>query len=294
MELTTRRVASLLVVAAFVASATLVAAAGKPKVWIDQPLPGDVLPLAPAAVTIHAASDVGTASVGFLVDGLPVAELAAPTGDLVTVAWLWQPPGLGTHLLTVVAHGMDGVPSDAVSVGVTFVDASDLPPTPPPLGESPGPSRDPGATPPPATSTPGATSGPNPTPTKPPKTQPPGPTPTPTRPPTPPPCQPQGPDLLEPEYDAAVGTGTPTFVWSDNNPPSCQPIEFHIQISESNQFDELVMADMVPGDENSWTAPEGLLTCVDYWWRVLPMGESGEFGEPSATFLFHIIGRECP
>ncbi|NJD29066.1 MAG: hypothetical protein FIA92_12320, partial [Chloroflexi bacterium] len=130
-----RRASASSLAAALVAwslAAALVAGATKPVAWIDQPLPGSVLPLGPTSVTIHAASDVGIAKVRLLGDGIPVGELPAPPGDLVTLDWTWVPPAPGIHLLTVVADGTDGSPSDPVSVAVTFLEGDGPAPTAPP------------------------------------------------------------------------------------------------------------------------------------------------------------------
>ena len=114
-------VAAAALLTALVASTAIVLAVTGTKAWIDQPLPGSVAAFGPTPVTVHAASDVGVATIRFLVDGVPAEEVAAPTGDLVAVAWTWQPPSLGLHLLTVVARATDGSSSDPVSVAVTFM-----------------------------------------------------------------------------------------------------------------------------------------------------------------------------
>jgi hypothetical protein len=113
-------------------SSTSALAAGAPSVWIDQPLPGATLPFSATAVVIHAADPGGIASVRLLVDGVAVGSVSAPPGDLVTVSWTWAPAGPGLHLLTAVAEGAGGTPSDPQSVAVTFAAPAESTPTPGP------------------------------------------------------------------------------------------------------------------------------------------------------------------
>jgi hypothetical protein len=296
----------------------LAVAASPTKAWIDQPLPGAVLVFGPTPVTVHAASDSGIAKVRFLVDGNPTATVPAPGGDLVTVTWTWVPVSAGEHLLTAVADAVDGIPSDPVSVAVTFVGRDELPPSAPPLatgtpGSSPGASGGattaPGATPtagptggqstptplptstsgatPAPTRTPGPTAAPTLAPTPPPTA---APTPTPTS--TPVPCTPPAPDLLFPSDGAALNEATPTFEWAYFDGTLCPPSSFRVDISESRTFDTIAMQGIVAGDQFYWTSDPGLIACVTYSWRVVPLG--GVVGTPSVARTFHLIGRECP
>ena len=289
-------------VALLVASSTLwvatVLAAAKVKVWIDQPLPGAVLALAPAPVTVHAAADAGVFSVRFLVDGLPADQLASPAGDLVTVEWTWVPPGIGQHLLTVIALASDGSSSDPVSVGVTFVDAEDVARTPPPSESIAPTATTPGATAPPgATTTPTEPATPKPAatprvtlqPTRPPQT------PHPTPPPTPqvtPACTPEPPTLSYPDSDAELQEPTPTLEWLYLEIPiDCLPSGFRIQISTARDFSAIVMTGQAPSTQWYWTTDPGLATCVDYYWRVRALAEDGHAGPPSDVRWFHLAGR---
>jgi Bacterial Ig domain len=329
MDRTVRALLALAIAGVVASSATFVTAAGVVKVWIDEPLPGDVRALAPAPVTVHAASDVGINKVRFLVDGSPAAEVPAQTGDLATITWTWQPPGLGTHVLTAFAISMDGMASAPTSVAVTFVERGFLPPTPAPSGSTPpretaasslppgvtpppvvtpppGPTLPPGATPAPTphvTLPPGATPTPTPAPTKSPKPSPtptktPTPTPTPTRPPaatptpTPAPCIPGSATLLSPEYGAAIGESQPDLEWTYNG--RCLVFEWQVEVSTSSSFNDLVALGVVPGNQDYWPVDVTLQACVDYWWRVVGFGGSGQIGAYSANGLFHVIGRSCP
>jgi hypothetical protein len=305
------------VLLALAGSAALVIGAPTTRAWIDQPLPGATLPFAPASVDIHAASDTGIDRIAVLVDGLPAPDVDAPAGDLVHVAWTWSPPSPGEHLLTIIAWANGGVPSAPVSVAVTFVGRDGVAPTTPPssptasglespgAGQSPGASQSPGAgqspggTRPPGPSaapTPGSSSPPGstPKPTATPKPSQPGPTPSPrvTPAPTQPPCEPQGPTLLSPEYDAAINESQPDLEWSYDG--RCLVSEWHVEVSLSNTFNDLVAMGVVPGGQDYWSVDVVLEACVNHWWRVSGIGEeSGEPGEPSATYLFHVIGRSC-
>lgn len=295
-----RRTAPLaaLLVVALVTSVGLVAAATKPKVWIDQPLPGAVLPVGPTAVTIHAAAPLGIVKVRALVDGLPVAELPAPTGDLVTIPWTWPVETAGERLLTVVAEGTDGLSSDPVSVVVTFVAPRQPEPSPSAV-PSPGESAAASATPPPSTSpsapprsTPGPTAGPTPAPT--PKPTPaPTPKPTPSPRPTPPPCVPAAPLLLLPENGTGVDD-PPTFEWLVDS-PGCEPTGHRIQVSSSRTFDSIVMSATLPADQTYWTPDAGgLVPCETYAWRVRSRAPNGDFGPWSEIWTFYIRSRTCP
>ena len=82
------------------------AAGGTGSVYIVQPAPGSVFYIAPELerqrLLLRAAVPPGTTRVEFLLDGLPIGEIAA---DDPTLAWRLEP---GAHALEVVAHLPDG------------------------------------------------------------------------------------------------------------------------------------------------------------------------------------------
>jgi hypothetical protein len=307
-----------LVLVAATALPTLTAlGATKPKAWIDQPLPGSMLPLGPTPVLVHLASDSGIGTVRFLIDGIPAATTGAPAGDLVVVEWSWQPVEVGQHLLTVVAESTEGMAADPVSVGVTFMEGG-LPtetagpgPSPSTGASAPPPPTDTGASPTPtlrttsaptvtptASPTQKATATPRPTPTPTPRPTPtptPRPTPTPTPRPTPTPCSPPAPTLDGPADGAHVDAASLVFTWFYRPAPSCAPTRFRIRINDADG--NTVLSRTVPGDEFSYhyeTSLGVLQGCVPYSWRVLGLDTEGQAGPSSSERTFSLVARACP
>jgi len=91
-----------------------------PRAWIDKPLDGDRLPLAPVEVISHASDLSGIQEMELLVNGEQVrVDAATPDGSLSQVNQLWEPPGNGEYELVVVAHNQAG--GEARSQPVTVV-----------------------------------------------------------------------------------------------------------------------------------------------------------------------------
>lgn len=279
-------VASLVAVAAL--SASLVAGATPVGVWIDQPLPGSILAFAPAPVTIHAASSGGISKVRLLADGLPVAEVSAPSGDLVTIEWTWVPVAMGEHLLTAIAVGVDGAFSEPTSVGVTFVARDQLPPQPSAAPTS-GPTLGPGQTTGPG-ATAGATQGPGATRT-------PAPAPTPTKKPTPAPtvCSPpvaildQPADFAQFDYPSQAN---PLFEWHYSGGTGCIASQVFNVYNQVLGFDLTV--ELGAGDRSYqrrtdflWDPDNPDQQCAHYHWSVTALNSVGD-GEPSASGSFDI------
>jgi len=295
-----RRTAWLRAIAAVAAIAVMglavspAAGALRPSVWIDQPLPGALLPFGSTAVTVHAADPSGIASVRFLVDGDEAGEVSAASGDLVTVAWTWVPTSAGPHLLTVLAVADGGGVPDPVSAGVSFTDGRVAPPTAEPT-TTPGPTSTasstatptapsatakptptpkltprPTATPKPTPTpklTPRPTATPKPTPTATPK---PTPTSTPKPTPTPAPCAPPMPDALNPPdgYQALPADNPPTFTWAYRVSPSCAPGGFKISIVDGASTYS-VSSGNLSSSTRSWTPRAALpygRSCTRYLW----------------------------
>ena len=304
------------VAAAVAASALVVLAANKPVVWIDQPLPGASLPLSPTPVTIHATSPAGIASVTFFVGDDPAAELAAPTGELVTVDWTWLPPAAGPWVLTVVAHDTAGVASDPVAVGITVVgpggpsrSAAPTPtsgptptatvaPTPTATSRStatPRPTATPKPTPKP---TPRPTPKPTPRPTATPKPTPkptprPTPTPTPRPTPTPTPCSPGAPDLVSPASGTGTTDSTPTLDWQAGS-RTCAPSGYQVQVTDDRTFGTIDQSATLSGSQSSWTVADPLTACQTYVWRVRARSAADTWSGWSNVWTFNVIGRSCP
>ena len=85
-------------------------AAPGPRVWIDDPLDGAYLSLAPVVVQSHASWQGGTASAALLVNGAQVRVDNAPDASdpLAAFAQPWEPAEVGDYTLQVVATGKGG------------------------------------------------------------------------------------------------------------------------------------------------------------------------------------------
>jgi hypothetical protein len=83
-----------------------------PQTWIDAPLGGAVLPLAPYPVIAHASHPDGVASLELLVNGASLASVPPGPGDedgtLAQASWMWDIPGPGRYELEVRAVGSNG------------------------------------------------------------------------------------------------------------------------------------------------------------------------------------------
>ena len=137
----------LVLVLALVLAACAPSSTQGPTAWLDQPLDGARLPLAPQEVTAHASDADGVVSLEFYVDGTIL--VSAPSGGGVlehaTVGWNPSRPGVytvsakatdsqgnvGAEARAVVTVGDVAIPSpERPSVGPT---SSPLPPTVTPL-----------------------------------------------------------------------------------------------------------------------------------------------------------------
>ncbi|MGB9299011.1 MAG: Ig-like domain-containing protein, partial [Anaerolineae bacterium] len=117
------------------------AAAQGPMTWLDRPLDGAKLPLAPVTIQAHASDAHGVASFQFFVDDAPLVTASADGGRLGTATVEWNPTEPGTY--TIRARGVDSqgnAGSDATSV-VTVGEMPQTSPTPSlaPEASPPGP-----------------------------------------------------------------------------------------------------------------------------------------------------------
>lgn len=106
------------------------AASPGPMTWLDRPLDGAALPLAPITIQAHASDDDGVASFQFFVDDDPLVTASADGGRLGTAMVEWNPTAPGTY--TIRARGVDtagNVGSEAISV-VTVGGLPQASPTP--------------------------------------------------------------------------------------------------------------------------------------------------------------------
>ena len=76
--------------------------------WIDQPLNGAQLPLAPLIIQAHAADTDGIASIEFLVAGELIASVSRGGARLEEAAVEWTPPKPGVYIIHVRAIDTQG------------------------------------------------------------------------------------------------------------------------------------------------------------------------------------------
>lgn len=258
--------------------------------WIDAPLDGAALPLAPYEVVAHSADQAGIAEVVFEVDGVEAATL---TGDgqsrLLTSRFRWIPAGVGTYVLTVSARNPTGAWGAAATATVMIA------------GAPPAPTAGPGASPgesPTASSSPGPTLGPGQTATPAPTTPPGGtPKPTPTKAPTPAPtyCNPPTPildrptDYVELDYPSEA---QPLFEWHYAGGTGCLASQvLHIYnlvvgVDLTIELDAGTRSYQRRSDF-PWDPENPDRSCAHYQWDVTAFNADGD-GEPGAPGSFKI------
>jgi hypothetical protein len=79
-----------------------------PMTWIDQPLDGAHLPLAPLMIQAHAADADGIARIEFLIFADPIASVSKGGARLEEASIEWTPPGAGTYTISVLAIDKQG------------------------------------------------------------------------------------------------------------------------------------------------------------------------------------------
>ncbi len=122
---------------------------GGPAAWIDAPLNGSTLPLAPYEVVFHCNVPTGVAWVELSVDGAILVSSAPPdtTQLLVTTRYVWTPPAPGNYTLRARARDAAGGWSEYAASVVT-VEGEAMSPTAPTPTPSPTtePTQPPSAT----------------------------------------------------------------------------------------------------------------------------------------------------
>ena len=95
---------------------------GGPQAWIDAPLNGMHLPLAPYTVVIHISDDDGVSQGELSVDGKVLATLPNPVPGqkLATLKQEWNPTAPGIYVLQARAQNTAGKWGEPVSVKVTI------------------------------------------------------------------------------------------------------------------------------------------------------------------------------
>ena len=106
-----------------------------PNTWIDAPLDGTTVPIAPLVVRSHAASEGGTAQAALLVDGAQVRvdQAVDGAGKLIEFAQAWTPPGPGQYLLQVISIDHAGNEGRSNTVRVIVAGEVAAPPTDTPM-----------------------------------------------------------------------------------------------------------------------------------------------------------------
>ncbi len=108
-----------------------VASAGAPQAWIDAPLDGMQLPLAPYEIVAHADDPAGIAQFEFSVNGSVIATTAGGAGSLSTVRQMWNPAAQGDYVIAVRALSAAGSWGGTAVVHVQIFDAQFKTPVPP-------------------------------------------------------------------------------------------------------------------------------------------------------------------
>ncbi len=251
---------------------------GSPFVWIDAPLDGSILPLAPYPVVAHANSPDGVARFALSIDDGAAVECTAdsagasgdgtvsacllshvtPPGDPVPISLhaTWSPPAAGNYVLRVRAQNLQGVwgayAEAAVSVG----------------GETPTPSATHAVT-----ETPAATAGPTATST---------PTATP---------------------EALIffpGISTNEFHYVAQNVPECSPLQLilTVKISDPARVKGMLLffhlQDKAGGGTTAWNSgvPMGALADGGYSKVVASEDIDGHTDYLSAWFVYQFVATD--
>jgi len=90
-----------------------------PMTWLDQPLDGSRLPLAPVTILAHASDPDGVASFEFLIDQDPLATAPAAGGRLGEATVGWTPAEPGTYTIRARAIDSAGNTGSAATSVVT-------------------------------------------------------------------------------------------------------------------------------------------------------------------------------
>jgi uncharacterized protein YraI len=101
-----------------------------PQSWIDAPLPGSTIPLAPYQITAHAGFPSGISQFELTITGQGPENIPAPSDQagqtLVNINHMWTPPAPGMYLIQVRAAGPDGAYGQVVEVQVQVGDVPEV------------------------------------------------------------------------------------------------------------------------------------------------------------------------
>jgi hypothetical protein len=257
--------------------------------WIDAPLDGSTIPLAPYTVVMHASDIAGVAQFELSVNGAVAATIPAVdvSATFAVAQYVWQPPAPGNYALAVRAQNDPGEWGSAASALVTVVEQQMVEVIPtdfvvgePTLEPTPLPTITPPLLPtatlpslPPATLQPSPTATPPPPPTA---TPPPLPTATPKPPtatpkpppktPKPPTSTPSGPDTQAPSV---------SLDWTPENPDEHDKIKFTIKASDNVGVTRIELYVTLQGQSSS--GPAAVCTNTDNCVKDLGYFASGTY-----------------
>ncbi len=108
-----------------------------PQAWVDAPLDGMVLPLAPYDIVAHAADPNGISRIEFAVNGAPLGSVAG-SGALFNAHQGWTPVAPGNYVIQARGMNTAGVWSEYAEVKVVVQGEATSSPELPEQGTSPG------------------------------------------------------------------------------------------------------------------------------------------------------------
>jgi hypothetical protein len=104
------------------------APAASPQAWIDAPLQGSTIPLAPYQIIAHAGFPSGISQFELTITGQGPQTIPAPADQsgqtLVYINHMWTPPAPGLYLIQVRAAGPDGAFGQLVEAHVQVGDVA--------------------------------------------------------------------------------------------------------------------------------------------------------------------------
>jgi hypothetical protein len=103
---------------------------GGPQAWIDAPLEGMQLPLAPYEIVTHAEDPAGISQFEFSINNSVIATTAGSAGSLSTVRQMWNPAAPGDYVISVRAMSASGAWGGEAVVHVNIYDAQFKTPVP--------------------------------------------------------------------------------------------------------------------------------------------------------------------
>ena len=102
---------------------------GAAQTWIDAPLDGSTIPLAPYEIVMHAYDPGGVTQVELKANGSLLASIPNPSPgqSFATLKYIWIPAAAGNYTLAASAQGQNGPPGYEAAALVTVSDASPTP-----------------------------------------------------------------------------------------------------------------------------------------------------------------------